>query len=564
MGADNTRGIPPALQTRNPNPKRVLHSSAHTELQRSGELTIVPGKNPMGAWFESILVKTEDTDGVRAVLNRVADEADCNFFLGPPIRGWISIFPEDDLGQFDPFMPEIARQLPHDIFRLIVHDDDDFIYHFYRAGELVDRYNSVPDAYEEVSEGEAMQLKGCPELFQDLLPGPNSLGKLNILLRADDEFIYESHRMQEFADVLGLPNAVCDYRYLKEGDADEIEGFDIEGWDKFVHIQPPPDPSGERKKRLEARRDKPPRSPEAALVYNLNGNEKQERGDLDGALADYAMAIELNPALAVAYCNRGLVRTAKGDLDGALVDYNLALTLNPNLAAAWNNRALLKQAKGALDGALADYNKAIEIKRAAEFYANRGGLKKAKGNLTVAVADYDEAIRLKPRSATFYNNRGESKRRMGDLDGALTDFNKAIFLDPKSAEAYNNRGGIKRKKGQLGEALADYNRAIELDPALAAAYSNRGLVRQAKGDSAGALADYNRAIELKPDLVEVYNNRGELRRSKGDWDGARADYTRAIELKPNFADAYGNRAKANRSKGDHKAALAGHARLDCC
>ena len=50
----------------------------------------------------------------------------------------------------------------------------------------------------------------------------------------------------------------CQTRYatidiFKEGDADGIEGFDIEGWDKFEHIQPPPDPSGERKKRLEAR-----------------------------------------------------------------------------------------------------------------------------------------------------------------------------------------------------------------------------------------------------------------------------------------------------------------------
>ena len=49
----------------------------------------------------------------------------------------------------DPVMPEIAKQLPHDIFRFLVHDDDEFIYRFLAVEKLVDRYNSVPDAFEE-------------------------------------------------------------------------------------------------------------------------------------------------------------------------------------------------------------------------------------------------------------------------------------------------------------------------------------------------------------------------------------------------------------------------------
>ena len=50
----------------------------------------------MSAWFESSLVRTDDTEAVRKVLVQLADETGCNFFVGPPIRGWTSFFPGDE------------------------------------------------------------------------------------------------------------------------------------------------------------------------------------------------------------------------------------------------------------------------------------------------------------------------------------------------------------------------------------------------------------------------------------------------------------------------------------
>jgi hypothetical protein len=80
------------------------------------------------------------------------------------------------------------------MFHLIVHDDDVFFYYFYRNGQLIDRYNSWPDSFEEVSEDEKQQCQGRPELFQNLLRKPESLNKLKILLAAE-KFTFESERM---------------------------------------------------------------------------------------------------------------------------------------------------------------------------------------------------------------------------------------------------------------------------------------------------------------------------------------------------------------------------------
>src|SRR6185436_1765049 len=79
-----------------------------------------------------------------------------------------------------------------------------------------------------------------------------------------------------------------------------------------------------------------------APSYNNRGLAKQAKGDLDGAIADFNRAIELDPKLAISYHNRGLAQKAKGDLDGAIPNYI--------------NSGIIKEGNGDHDGAIADYN----------------------------------------------------------------------------------------------------------------------------------------------------------------------------------------------------------------
>ena len=168
----------------------------------------------MGAFYGSIHVRTENSDAVRKALDQVAKEAGGNFLLGPAFNGWTSVFPSDS-GQSDRISLEIAKLVPNDIFHLIVHDDDIFAYYFYRDGRLIDQYNSCPDYFNEVSEEEKQRCQGRPELFQDLLPEPESLGRLKTLLAADkEEYTFESERMAKFVELLGLSNALSSYEYL--------------------------------------------------------------------------------------------------------------------------------------------------------------------------------------------------------------------------------------------------------------------------------------------------------------------------------------------------------------
>ena len=64
-----------------------------------------------------------------------------------------------------------------------------------------------------------------------------------------------------------------------------------------------------------------------ARTYRDRGLAKQKKGDLDGAMADFNQAIQLNPQYGLAYRNRGNAKRKKGDLDGAIADFNQAIKL---------------------------------------------------------------------------------------------------------------------------------------------------------------------------------------------------------------------------------------------
>jgi len=200
----------------------------------------------MGAFYGSILIKSKDVVRIRTVLEAVAKDSARKFLVGPPLKGWVSVFPSDH-GQDITISASIAEQFSADIFQLMVHDDDIFAYHFYRNGRLTDQYNSCPDYFGGVSEREKQEQRGQPEAFSDLLVNRSNLAKIKELLGEEksDKFVFEHARMQEFTRLVGLPNAVSSYEYLQEGERDGIQG-----WKNFIHV---PDLKAEKEAKRRAK-----------------------------------------------------------------------------------------------------------------------------------------------------------------------------------------------------------------------------------------------------------------------------------------------------------------------
>ncbi|MDR2152990.1 MAG: tetratricopeptide repeat protein [Helicobacteraceae bacterium] len=80
------------------------------------------------------------------------------------------------------------------------------------------------------------------------------------------------------------------------------------------------------------------------------------------AIAYYAQAISIDPNRAKTYNDRGAAYDNLGDYDRAIADYNLALEINPNDdGLAYRNRGAAYYKLGDYDNAVKDAHKALEF-----------------------------------------------------------------------------------------------------------------------------------------------------------------------------------------------------------
>ncbi|BAY27619.1 tetratricopeptide TPR_2 repeat protein [Calothrix sp. NIES-2100] len=271
-------------------------------------------------------------------------------------------------------------------------------------------------------------------------------------------------------------------------------------------------------------------APKADDFY-LKANDKYDRKDYRGAIADYTEAIRLDPNYTYAYNNRGNARDDIGDKQGAIADYNAAIEIDPNYANAYYNRGFVRDDLGDKQAAIADYTTAIKIDpNYAQAYYNRGVVRDDIADKQGAIADYTAAIKINPNYAKAYNNRGSARDDIGDKPGAIADFTAAIKINPNYGLAYYNRGLVRRKLGDNAGAITDYTAAIKFDPNDANAYTGRGNARNDLGDKSGAIADYTAAIKINPNDGDAYYNRGIVRKNLPDKPGAIADFQKAAEL----------------------------------
>lgn len=136
----------------------------------------------MGSFYDSIHVRTESYDLARNILTELSKRDGHNFYLAPVINGWISLYPHK-YGN-ETIALDISTQMGTDVLQLMVYDDDIFRYLYYRAGQLVDEYNSRPDYFgEKISASERKRLKGKPEVFKELLGSETEIGKINKILK---------------------------------------------------------------------------------------------------------------------------------------------------------------------------------------------------------------------------------------------------------------------------------------------------------------------------------------------------------------------------------------------
>jgi tetratricopeptide (TPR) repeat protein len=193
------------------------------------------------------------------------------------------------------------------------------------------------------------------------------------------------------------------------------------------------------------------------------GIEKGKAGDLDGAIADFTRAMELNPKDDAPYYNRAQAKRLKKDAAGAITDYTRAIELGSTNPAAYNNRGNARAENNDRDGAIADYTRAIDLKPDyARAYYNRAVAKKEKGDAAGAAADLKHAQQLDPKLTSEESVADSSSNHVATgngttvslLDGKLNiDIPPGFSRDPDDPKTPKTLAKFSGPDGAWGEVL---------------------------------------------------------------------------------------------------------------
>jgi tetratricopeptide (TPR) repeat protein len=256
----------------------------------------------------------------------------------------------------------------------------------------------------------------------------------------------------------------------------------------------------------------------------------REKNDLEKAFRDFNLAINrtsesprFRKTRAAMFCGRGAVWASKQEFDRAIADFSVAIALDPSQSVARQDRANALMFKEEVDKAIEDLDEAIRIcpDDPVAFFDRGRAWYKMKDH-DKALDDLSQAIALRPYYAQAFVARGRTFTAKTAYDQALADFNTAIRLDPDHPWGFSARAWLlatcpdpKHRAGKT--AVKSACKACELsgwtDPepldSLAASYAETG-----EFDS--AVKSQEKAIELSRDEAKnkVYRDRLERYRAK--------------------------------------------------
>jgi len=241
-------------------------------------------------------------------------------------------------------------------------------------------------------------------------------------------------------------------------------------------------------------------SPEQRAKGHIsNADHYQDAGLLDAALAEFGLALEVNPNIADAHMGMGGIYQQRGDYELASRAYERATIVEPNKFEAHYHLGLMKQ---------------------------------LLGRVREALQAYKTAWRLNPDDFKVNRELGSAYLQLGRPGEALTFVQIATKLDPESQAAWCNLAATYNLLGRYEEAVDTYRQAAELgdlaDPVLlglADAHIHLNNLPQAR--------NVLEALIRKSPSVTAYERLGYVKFKLREFQPAMFQYRQALALDPN-------------------------------
>jgi len=229
----------------------------------------------------------------------------------------------------------------------------------------------------------------------------------------------------------------------------------------------------------------------------IAGNVHVHKQDLQGALANFTRALEVDPKMATGYVNRGFVLNDLKQPGKASKDLQTALKLQPDYGEAH------------LGLAYAD----LQLRRPKP-----------------ALRQLDAAEKILGRSRPLHLARAEAFRQEVDYTHAAAEYRAALEEDANDLTTQLAYAGVLYRMRKYDEAIAALNAALKISPNEAAIYALMAQVHAKQGDRDQTLQDIEATDRLGGERVEILTATGDALLTLGDRGAAMQRFAGALEV----------------------------------
>jgi tetratricopeptide (TPR) repeat protein len=239
------------------------------------------------------------------------------------------------------------------------------------------------------------------------------------------------------------------------------------------------------------------------------GDQRSTERNYDFAIADFSLAIKLDPGSAPAYAKRGRAYLGKGSLNQASADFEKSLQLNATEITALKGQGYVAARKGDNAAAIATFTHILDIKPDdIQARVSRASVLAEDHQYDYALKEMDAVVGKAPDNPIWLNNRCFYRAMSGkDLNDALTDCNASLKIKDAVATR-DSRGLVNLRLGKFDDAVADYDLALSQQPKMAPSLFGRGIAKLRKGAAGDGQADISAALAIDPKVEKEFAGYG--------------------------------------------------------